>query len=223
MKRPLAVAALSVLAVAFAGCGQAADSTSSSSAEPSATAPPTPTATGPQSLIEAPTSGNLAAGEYYLDLPVYPARIDFEVPDGWWHFSELDSRADSTVHALLVDSLDTGAANGSAWGVGFTVVTDVRVDPCDRTAGNMDAAVTESADSLADAFSAWPGFPATGVEDVTISGFSGKRVEITHDEGACDEPALFTTPSSYEFGPSSRAASPWSTSSRSWTSRARSW
>ncbi len=131
------------------------------------------------------------------------------MPDGWWHWSDLDSRADSTAHALLVDSLDTGAANGSAWGVTFTVVEDVWVDPCDTGAGSMDSAVTESADSLAEAFSAWPGFPATSVEDVTVSGYSGRRVEITPDEGAlCDNPWLFTTPSSYEFGPSFPGSDP---------------
>lgn len=169
---------------------------------------PTPSPTS-VSLTEGQWDGTMPPGEYYLDLPAYPARIEFEVPDGWWHWSDLDSSADSTAHTLLVDSFDIGAANGSAWGVTFTVVEDVWVDPCDTGAGRMDSAVTESADSLAEAFSAWPGFPATSVEDVTVSGYSGRRVEITHDEGAlCDNPWLFTTPSSYEFGPSFPGSDP---------------
>ena len=158
---------------------------------------PSPTSV---SLTEGQWDGTIPPGEYYLDLPVYPARIEFEVPDGWFYFSDMNSTTDSTVHTLVVDSLDTGAANGSAWGISFTVIDDVQVDPCDTNAGTMDASVTESADSLAEAFSSWPGFPPTSVEDVTVSGFSGKRVEITRDEGACDSSVMFTTPSFYQFG-----------------------
>jgi hypothetical protein len=158
-----------------------------------------PTATGPTNLVEASQAGDLPAGDYYLDLPAYPARIDFAVPAGWWHYYDAGSREDSTVHAILVNSEDTGAANGSAWGVSFTVVDDVRVDPCDPSAGNMDSSVTESAEALADAFSSWDDFPATSVEDVTLGGFHGMRVEMTRNESATCQGTLFVAPSGFQF------------------------
>ena len=133
--------------------------------------------------------------------PAYPARIDFEVPAGWWHFWSGDTRQESDAHAILVNSEDTGAANGSAWGVAFTVADEVRVDPCDSNAGSMDSSVTESTETLAEAFSSWLGIEATGAEDVTVGGYAGRSVAITRDEGLCDEPVLFTTPAGYEFGP----------------------
>jgi hypothetical protein len=101
---------------------------------------------------------------------------------------------------ILVNSEDTGAANGSAWGVSFTLVDEVRVDPCDPSAGNMDSSVTESAEALADAFSSWDDFPAIGVEDVSLGGFSGKRVEMTREQSAsCQEETLFVAPSGFHF------------------------
>jgi hypothetical protein len=153
------------------------------------------------SLVDAPAGGDLPPGDYYLDLPAYPARIEFAVPEGWWHFWSGSTRETSDANAILVNSEDTGAANGSAWGIAFTVADEVRVDPCDPSAGSMDPSVTESAEALAEAFSSWPGIQASGTEDVTVGGFAGRSLEITPDEGVCDEPVLFTTPAGYEFGP----------------------
>jgi hypothetical protein len=158
-----------------------------------------PTATGPMSLVEAPTEGDLPAGEYYLDLPAYPARIDFEVPEGWWHFWPGTVREAADVHAILVNSEETGARNGSAWGLSFTLVDQVLEDPCDATAGFMDSSVTRSADSLADAFSSWSEFPIRSVEDVTVGGHSGKRVEIERGRAATCAGHLFNTPAGYQF------------------------
>ena len=195
----LAAAAV-LVAVILASCASPGASVGdSSSPTPSPTA--ASTATGPTSLMDSPEAGDLPAGAYYLDLPAYPARIDFEVPAGWWHFWGGATRQDSDAHAILVNSEDTGAANGSAWGVAFTVVGEVRVDPCDRVAGNMDSSVTESAEALADAFSSWEDFPATGMEDTTLGGFSGMSVEIARGETATCEATLFDTPLGYEFGP----------------------
>lgn len=167
--------------------------------EPDASPSGSPSATGPASLMEPTDSGTLPVGSYYLDHPAFPARIDFDVPVGWWYWSDREQAADSTAHALLVNTDDTGAANGSAWGLTFTLVDEVRVDPCAGSAGVMDASVTESVEALTAAFSSWPGFPATSVEDVNVGGFSGKRVEITRDEGIDCEPVLFYTPSQYSF------------------------
>ena len=191
-----------------AGCGTAGPAaTSTVSPSPLATASPSQSATaattasGPTSLMDSPEGGDLPAGAYYLDLPAYPARIDFEVPAGWWHFWPGATRQASDAHAILVNSLETGAANGSAWGVAFTVVGKVPVDPCDPAAGFMDPSATRSADALADAFSSSKAFPVTSVEDVTMGGYSGKRVEITRGETTTCEGPLFDTPSGYHFGP----------------------
>lgn len=190
-------------AVLLVGCGTASTSVSDS---PSETPSPSveATLTNAMSLIEAPTTGDLPPGDYYLDLPEYPARIEFTVPEGWWHFWSGSTRERSDANAILVNSEDTGAANGSAWGLAFTIAYEVRVDPCDPSAGSMDSSVTESAETLAEAFSSWPGIQATGGEDVTVGGYSGRSVEITGeegDEGICAEPVLFTTPLGYHFGP----------------------
>ena len=187
-------------AILLVGCGTAGTGESGS---PSETPSPTveATLTGAISLVDAPSGGDLPAGDYYLDLPAYPARIEFAVPPGWWHFWSHSTREASDANAILVNSEDTGAANGSAWGIAFTVADEVRVDPCDSSAGTMDASVTESAQALADAFSSWPGIQASGSEDVTVGGYAGRSVEITPDGGLCDEPTLFTTPAGYEFGP----------------------
>ena len=184
-------------AVHLVGCGTA------STDSPSATSSPTveATLTGAMSLVDAPSGGDLPAGDYFLDLPAYPARIEFTVPEGWWHFWSGSTRETSDANAILVNSEDTGAANGSAWGIAFTLADEVRVDPCDSSAGTMDASVPESAQALADAFSSWPGIQASGSEDVNVGGYAGRSVEIAPDEGLCDEPTLFTTPAGYEFGP----------------------
>jgi hypothetical protein len=165
--------------------------------DPSAEPTPSPTV-GPTSLLDSPDAGDLAPGDWYLDLDAYPARIDFEVPEGWWHYWTGGTRETSDVHALLVNSLDTtGAADGSAWGLGFTLVDEVYVDPCDLAAGTMDASVVESADSLATAFSSWPALPAS-VEDVSIGGYTGKRVELDPAALPCMA-RLFSTPARYHF------------------------
>lgn len=172
----------------------------SSTPAPTRTAAPSadPSPSGPVSIDGVPSTGNLPAGHYFLDVPAYPARIEFQVPDGWWHFWAEQSRDASDVHAILVDSTDTGAASGSAWGVAFAVVDRVYVDPCEPTAATMDPSVTESAGALATAFQAWPDFPAASVEEVTVGGYTGTRVEIKTDASPCLG-RLFTTPAGYAF------------------------
>jgi hypothetical protein len=174
----------------------------SASPTPPSAASASPAAGGPWSLLDSPRAGDIPVGDYYLDHPDFPARIDFAVPEGWWYYWSSASRAASDVHATLVNSMDTvGSPNGSAWGVGFTVVDDVWTDPCDPEAGTINSSVTESADALADAFGSWPDFPVVSVEDVSLGGYSGKRVEMTHAEGIDCEATFFRTPTGYRFGP----------------------
>jgi hypothetical protein len=179
--------------------GSVGDPGGSPSPSPPPPASVTPSSGGPLSLVDAPSEGDLPAGEYSLDLPAFPARIEFDVPEGWWYFWPTSRPETSDVHGILVNSLDTGAANGSGWGLSFLIVNQVRVDPCSPAAGYMDPSVTQSADALATAFGTWADFSAT-VEDVTVGGYSGKRVEITRTGAAtCQTATAFTTPTGYYF------------------------
>jgi hypothetical protein len=72
----------------------------------------------------------------------------------------------------------------------------------------MDQAVTESVDSLVEAFSSWQEFPATNVMDVSIGGYDGRQVEITRAEGVDCDAVLFWTPSNYLFGPQFPSSEP---------------
>jgi hypothetical protein len=188
------VAAVLLGAFVFAdggGIGGPSDST-----EPMSSASPSPAEL--TSLFDAPqVDGNLLPGRYVLDHDAFPARIEVDVPEGWWYWFPEPRPEDSDTHAILVDSLDTGASNGSAWGLSFTSVGEVREEPCDAGAGMMDPSVTDSAASLAEAFSSWETLPAT-VEDVTIGGYEGKRVELDTSSSACLS-RLFTTPAGFSF------------------------
>ncbi|HXF82095.1 MAG TPA: hypothetical protein VNN19_05025 [bacterium] len=174
-------------------------------ASPSAFATPRAGAT---SLLQAEedADGNLPAGDYYVDDPDLPGRIDFQLPSGWWYYYDGPRPDDSATHAVLVNSFDSGAANGSAWGLAFTTVSRIRVDPCDP-AEKVDGPAT--VDGLVEAFSAWSEFPVTTVEDIMVSGFPAKRVEITRAETiSCRVPSLFETPSGYRFEPQFASTEP---------------
>lgn len=169
---------------------------------PSASPLPSATATssdaaGAMDLLDSPRAGDLPAGDYYLDLPAYPARIDFAVPEGWFYHWTSASRAASDVHAILVNN---GIGDGgSAWGLGFGVLNRVRVDPCDANAGYMEAAETESADAVATALATWPGFSVSEPESVTIGGYSGKRVSVAPAPTTTCAGQLLNTPTGYLF------------------------
>jgi hypothetical protein len=170
-----------------------------------ATASPTatPAATGPTNLLDLSVSeaGDLPAGEYYLDLPAYPARIGFQLPAGWWHYWPGSMRSVADVHAVLVNSMDTtGTSDESGWGLAFTLVEAVPVDPCDVAAGYLPSSVTKSAERLTEALGSGGDFLGQS-RDVTMGTFSGKSVQVIADDPPCEEPVLFTTPSGYEFAP----------------------
>jgi hypothetical protein len=194
------VAAVAVIAIVI---GVSLAGRGGSTGGPPASPSPSPTAvatpTGPMSLLDAPLTGNMPAGDYYVDIPAYPARIDLTVPEGWWYYYAGATIESSDVHAVLVDD---GIEQSSAWGLAFGVVKHVRLDPCDRAAGFMDASVTASADAIATAMATWTDIDLT-VADVSIGGYSGKRVEVSPAATASCEAALFTSPAGYSFeGPS---------------------
>ena len=195
------VAAVIVAAVAIGAVVIGPDSIGGpgQSQEPTPTLAPSASlaAGSPYDLIDSPRNGDLPPGEYFLDHDAYPARIEFTVPEGWWYYTTSASRAASDVHAILVNN-GIGTGHESNWGLAFAVVNQVRADPCDAGAGYMDASVTESADAVATAFENWADFTTT-VEDVTIGGTSGKRVEISPSDSVDCSGGLFTTPTGYRF------------------------
>lgn len=198
----LVAAAALVVAIIGASVFTRGGSVGGPSVSPSPSLAPSPSATvssAASDLLDSPRAGDLPAGSYFVDIPAYPARIDFSVPEGWWYYWSSASRAASDVHVILVNN-GVGDGHNSAWGLGFAVVRDVLVDPCNRTAGYMDRSVLASADALSAAFT-WTDFPATSVEDVTIGGFAGKRVEISQERSATCAGTFFFTPSGYDFGP----------------------
>lgn len=163
-----------------------------STPSPSATA--VATNPGPWSLLDAPRSGNMPAGDYYLDISAYPGRIDVSVPEGWRYFFSGTTPQASDLHAILVDSQDIAAPNLSEWGTAFSVLNKVQVDPCNPAAGTMDPSVTESAETLATAIESWTDL-SPKVDDVTVGGLPGKRIELS---STC-EAKLFDSPYGFVF------------------------
>lgn len=192
-----AVAAVVLLGATFVGRGPTADPGRSPS--PPASMLPTPTAmpSGPASLMDVPEDGVLRAGGYFLDHPAYPGRIELDVPPGWWYWTS-GARQESDVHAILVES-SVARGGGSSWGLSFTIVDEVRTDPCDAAAGSMDASATDSVANLVEAFSSWDDHQVTSVEDVVIGGYPGRRMELVSNAPDSCLSTLFTTPSGHEF------------------------
>lgn len=201
----LVAAAALVVVIIGAGLFIRGGSVGGPSVSPSPSSAPTSSATAASSpargsldLLDSPRAGDIPAGDYYIDIARYPGRIDFTVPEGWFYYWSSNSRAASDVHAVLVNN-GVGEGHDSGWGLAFAVVRDVLVDPCNRSAGYMDQSVLASADALSAAFT-WADFPASSVEDVTVGGFPGKRVEITDETTTDCDATVFVTPSGYAFG-----------------------
>ena len=161
----LALAA-AVLVVAFLGIRFLV--TDQSVGPPTETLSPTPT---PQTFPEG--GPNLSPGSYVIDEP-FPARITFEVPDGWFSWI---SNADAA--GVIADN---GIGDGgSGYGMTFWIVDNVYSDPCDP-ATQLDPRLGPSVDDLVAALGSLPGYQATDPVEVTVSGFSGAQFELTAPE-----------------------------------------
>jgi hypothetical protein len=128
--------------------------------EPSDTPPPTPAPLLPADPLE----GGTYVSHPFASNP--SLTVTFTVPDGW---QALDAR---TLVPLGDDS--TEGPDGAAFV--FTDISGIYSDPCNSLgAADVDAGAT--AEDLADAFSAQTAYEAS-VTDVTLDGYSGKRVEL---------------------------------------------
>lgn len=179
-------------------------------AAPTAVPTPTPTPTPTAAPTATPLAGTLplrsarpvpcypeatrndciAPGRYTLTGTVWPAAISFDVPVGWFTYFPGAGH-----EGVLVDS-GPDAPDGSGWGVMFSVVGEVRRDPCDVDAGTFAPDEVDSAAELAAAIAAWPGFEATSPVEVTVDGTSGLLVEATstRTDADCSRQTIWLTP-----------------------------
>jgi hypothetical protein len=139
----------------------------SPSPSPSAEASPTSEPT-PASFDDHP-GGALIAGSYALT-GVEPFQITFTVPPGW----------EKNQPPAIVWSRDDDKST-----ISFGTVDDLVSDPCDPPQGYVGVGPT--ADDLATALAAVPGFAINSSEAVTISGFTGTMLDVEWSDAGCPE------------------------------------
>jgi hypothetical protein len=181
-----ALAAAAVVVVALLGIrflvpgGSLGGPGQTSTAIPTATPAPLPTEGGvldPGTYITHPFSDFAGPS---LASPNDSLTVTFAVPDGW-------ERAPTSG----VSHATAGPAGPSGASMTFWLVTGLYSDPCQADySGTPDVVVGPTVDDLANAFVEQTAYEATTPTDVTLSGYSGKRVDLQLPSG--DNPdALF--------------------------------
>jgi hypothetical protein len=188
----IAIAAAAVLAVAVVGYNVlpgsnepgATGTIPSPSPSPTATALPTatPQPTGPGELMEL----LLPAGEYVTHPFLAPndsIGFRFAVPGGW-----------AGLGRVSVFPTTTGLEGPDGMSMSFLTVTSLYGDPCNWKK-DTGIEVGPTVDDLVTALAANPGYETTDPADVTLGGFSGKRIDVQVPAGldlaACDEDGQF--------------------------------
>ena len=129
---------------------------------------------GPELVGPTPTpmplpDGVLDAGTYVsipFEAPNDSISFTFDVPDGW-----------SGAGADLFLATGTEGPDGAA--ILFTMVTGLYSDPCDADYfGTPDVVVGPTVDDLVNALAEQTAYEATTPVDVTVGGYSGKRVDL---------------------------------------------
>ena len=203
----LAVAAVLVAAVAIVwwrllpdNTGVGAPATPTPTATPAPTPTPTPTATlVPDSTI--PPDGSMKAGSYVthpLPAPDDGLALRFTVPAGWHGFGDMTMYSGSTAFQ-------------------FTAVNALNSDLCDWNGAKGEVNVGTTVDDLVTALVAQTKYPVSDPVDVSIGGYSGKRVDVVYPAGlfkdassgdapGCDEGVtrLFGDRGIYGQGPNER-------------------
>ena len=117
----------------------------------------------------------LAPGSYVITY-LSPLRITVTVPAGW-EKGYLD-------WALFASRVS----------IAFMTVDNLYVDPCAADPRLREPAVGPTVDDLATALGNVPGLQATAPSDVTVAGFTGKRMDLTASETWCGgEPKMWET------------------------------
>jgi hypothetical protein len=127
--------------------------------------------------------GSLVAGSYFIDDP-FPVGVTFVVPPGWRFEGGGGDEA-----------VITTSTSQPGIGVGFSIIANVSVDPCDPDQTQLDPPVGASVEDLVAALSNLQGYEATAATDVTVSGFHGKEFVLTPDADntECDEMRPWST------------------------------
>jgi hypothetical protein len=136
--------------------------------------PPAPT----QTPVALPDTTDVEAGTTYFMAAPWGSgtpRLIFTVPaDGWSTVSATNLGKDA-----IDDPLDFHDIAMTPWNV-----TNLVADPCRRSAeGQLDPPVGPTVDDLARALRDQAGESATAPTDVTVGGYSGKRVELSLPAG----------------------------------------
>jgi hypothetical protein len=132
----------------------------------------------PQSNLE----GDLAAGTYVVNplssvggdaVANESLTVTFTVPDGWQFRTNVIAQSPA-------DAPHVGAPDG----VSIQLIDVSRViDRCTRTGGSVGPTV----DDLVEAFQSQPFYEVSEPADVTLGGYSGKRIDLLGPTGLCDD------------------------------------
>ena len=162
------VAVLLVGAQLFGSAGNGVGAGQRPTPEPSVAEPTEPP---PSSLPTPRPDGVLAPGTYVihpLPAPDDSLAVTFTVADGWVAAFET---------ALLPDG-DPGYEPPGGMGILFEDVTSLNGDPCAWSGTDDDVTFGPAVDDLVEALVAQTAYDVSDPVDVTIGGYSGKRVDI---------------------------------------------
>lgn len=172
-----AIAAAAVLVVAVVGYSLLPGP--GGSGGPSPTPSPTPTTAASPTATPQPTGpvalplGPVPAGTYVAHPFLAPNdSIGFQLtlPAGW-------EAGGPAGRAPVGVGPTSGYEGPDGMSMGFLTVTSLESDPCNWKEG-ADIEVGPTVDDLATALAANPGYETTVPADVTLGGFSGKRIDV---------------------------------------------
>jgi hypothetical protein len=141
----------------------------------------------PPPLVPLPAEAQLEAGTRYLvdrEDAFGGGSISFTVPaEGWFTID---------TWFLGKDVVDPGVSFYDVTLLPYgSRITNLHADPCHWTGSELEPAVGPTVDDLANAFMSQPAQNALSVSDVTIDGYSGKKVELAIpddvDTSQCDQ------------------------------------
>ena len=185
----LAIAGAAVVVVAIVGINLLPrnDGVGVPGPSPTPTPSPSPTAS-PQLFLNGPLDPGTVVTE------TDPIKLTFTVPEGWTAFEG----------SCVLPPGGTEAPDGM--GICFGgVKAGLYSDPCHR--GPMDVPVGPTVDDLVEALSQQSAYDATAPVEVTLGGYSGKRIDLQlpHDISSCDNGEFFPWEGSiYAQGPGNR-------------------
>ena len=204
--------ALVCAAIVASSCSSAQDVAPTTTGPPTTTAPPSTTASAQPTTTaepEALRSGDLPVGTYMVTpfappgdegpcmAPPQPGcsdsnaddsiRVTFTVPDGW---------SGAPLRSIWLTTGQNSAPDGA--GLIFNRGGWLHSDPCRNDAANPDIPIGPTVDDFANALADHPLLEVTDPVDITLSGYSGKYVDlqVPSELDGCNfyfvwEPALY--------------------------------